>query len=406
MNFMGLLFWLSVLFILYVYLGYPLLLALLARFSKKQTEYAPYTPKITLLIAAYNEEKAISSKLENALSLDYPSEDLQILVAADGSDDHTVEIVKTFASRSIELSYQPKRQGKMAAINSAIALARHEIIIFSDANNLYNEDTLRELVKPFSDIKVGAVSGSKNILDSQDVLSKADSLYWRYESYIKEKETQLSSCTGVSGEILAVRRNLYQPPPAQVINDDFFIALNIFRQGYKLVYMPKARSFEYSSLTVKDEDTRRSRIVAGRYQAMLMSTGLLPWRSPLLIWQIVSHKFMRPFVPMAMILAFFSNLLLLYWAPTPVWNSILNLAWPYNLFFFFLQLFFYLLAWAGNTFNNGTRRTMKFLYLPAFLVNSNLSALRGLFSFFTGKQTALWRRARRREDTIINGEKR
>ena len=154
MIFMGPLFWLSVLFILYVYMGYPLLLALLARFSKKQPEYAPYTPKITLLIAAYNEEKAISSKLENALSLDYPAENLQILVAADGSDDRTVEIVKTFAARSVEISYQPKRQGKMAAINSAIALARHEIIIFSDANNLYNENTLRELVKPFSDSQV------------------------------------------------------------------------------------------------------------------------------------------------------------------------------------------------------------------------------------------------------------
>ena len=395
MNILGPLFWLSVLFILYVYLGYPLLLTLLARFRRRLAEYPSYTPKVTLLIAAYNEEKSIASKLENALTLDYPMESLQILVAADGSDDRTVDIVKTFASHSVELSYQPKRQGKMAAINSAMALARHEIILFSDANNLYDTDTLLELVKPFSDLKVGAVSGSKNILDSQDVLGKADSLYWRYESHIKEQETRLGSCTGVSGEILAVRKSLYQPPPDQIINDDFFIALSILRRGHRLVYMPKARSFEYSSLTAKDEDIRRSRIVAGRYQAMLISARLLPWRNPLLVWQIISHKFMRPFIPMAMILAFFANILALVWTPASVQNEILNLIWPYNLILFSLQLIFYLLAWLGNTFK-GKGRVTKLLYLPTFLVNSNLSAIRGLVSFFTGRQTSLWQRARRR----------
>ena len=395
MKIVGFLFWLSVFFILYVYLGYPLLLTIFARFKRREAGYPSYIPKITLLIAAYNEEKAIASKLENALSLDYPKENLQILVAADGSDDHTVEIVKTFASRSVEISYQPKRQGKMAAINSAMALARHEIILFSDANNLYNSDTLLELVKPFSDISVGAVSGSKNILASQDALSKADSLYWRYESYIKEQETRLSSCTSAPGEILAVRRNLFAPPPGRIINDDFYIALTILQQGYRLVYVPNARSFEYSSLTTKDEDTRRSRLVAGRYQAMLLSGGLLPWRSPLLVWQIISHKYMRPFVPLAMILAFFANLLALTWVPNPAENKILYLAWPYNLIIFLMQLIFYILAWLGNIFK-GKDRIAKLLYLPTFLVNSNLSALRGLVSFLTGRQTSLWQRARRR----------
>lgn len=399
MKTVGPLFWLSVLFILYVYLGYPLLLTLLARFRRHVAGYPPYAPKITLLIAAYNEEKTIASKLENALLLDYPMENLQILVAADGSDDRTVEIVKTFASRSVELSYQPKRQGKMAAINSAMALARHEIILFSDANNLYNKDTLSELVKPFSDPKVGAVSGSKNILESQDLLSKTDGFYWRYESFIKEQETRLGSCTGVSGEILAVRRSLYQPPPDRIINDDFFIALSILRQGYRLVYAPNARSFEYSSLTAKDEDTRRSRIVAGRYQAMAISAGLLPWRSPLLVWQIISHKFMRPLVPLAMILAFFANLLALIWMRSSAPYEILNLTWPYNIISFFLQLIFYLLAWLGNMFK-GRGRVAKLLYLPAFLVNSNLSAIRGLVSFLTGRQTSLWQRARRRDESI------
>ncbi|MGZ9234838.1 MAG: glycosyltransferase family 2 protein, partial [Anaerolineales bacterium] len=311
MKILGLLFWLSVLFILYVYLGYPLILTLLARLRRKPVGYSSYLPKVTLLIAAYNEQDVIASKLENALDMNYPREKLQIIVAADGSDDGTADLVKSFEPRGVELSYQPERRGKMAAINRAMPRVQNEIVLFSDANNLYDRDTLRELVKPFSDANVGAVSGSKNIIGSGDTLTKADSLYWRYESYIKVQETRLGSCTGVSGEILAVRHSLYQSPPDKVINDDVFIAFGVLRQGYRLIYMPSARSFERSSLTEKDEALRRTRIVAGRYQAMLMSAQLLPWRNPLLVWQIVSHKFMRPLVPLAMIMALGANLLAL-----------------------------------------------------------------------------------------------
>ncbi len=395
----GLLFWFSVLFILYVYIGYPFFLTVLAHLKRRPDTYPLFTPKVTLVIAAYNEEKAIASKLENTLALDFPKENLQILVAADGSDDRTVEIVRTFSAHGVELSYQPERRGKMAAIDSAMTLVRNEIVLFSDANNLYNKDALLELVKPFFDPNVGGVSGSKNILESRDSLSKADGMYWRYESYIKMQETRLSSCTSAPGEILAIRRSLYRSLPPWIINDDFFIALNILRQGYRLVYAPAACSFEYSSLTEEDEDIRRSRIVAGRYQAMAISAELLPWRNPLLVWQIVSHKFMRPFVPLAMISAFFLNILALIWAPLSPQNKLLELAWPYNAFFFVSQVIFYLVAWFGSNFKK-SGRVAKLLYIPAFLVNSNLSALRGLLSFFTGKQTSLWQRARRRGETV------
>lgn len=391
----ALLFWLSVLFVSYVYLGYPLLLTFLARLRKKPVAYPSYLPRVTLLIAAHNEQDVIASKLENTLALDYPAENLQILVAADGSDDRTVEIVKTFETRGVDLSYQPERRGKMAAINRAIAKVRHEIILFSDANNLYAPETLRELMKPFFDATVGAVSGGKNILRSQDALTKADGMYWRYESFIKEQETRLGSCTGVSGEILAIRSRLYQTPPDRVINDDFFIALGILRQGYRLVYAPQARSFEHSSLTEADESTRRSRIVAGRYQAMFMSLQLLPWRNPLLVWQIISHKFMRPWVPFAMILAFVANLLALFHIDSASNAGILGLDWPYNWLLLALQVVFYLSAWVGNRVK-GKGWVGKILYIPTFLVNSNFSALRGLISFLTGRQTTLWQRARRR----------
>src|SRR5215216_1751337 len=399
MRIFGLIFWFCILFTGYVYVGYPLLLAFLARFRRKPQEYPRITPQVSILIAAYNEQAVIASKLENTLSLDYPAECMQILVAVDGSDDRTAEVVQSFADRGVEMSYDIHRRGKTAAINRALPRLRHEIIVFSDANNLYARDALLELVRPFSNPKVGAVTGSKNIVDDADAHAKADGLYWRYESVIKKNETRLGSCTGVTGEILAIRRFLYQPPPDRVINDDFFIGMGVLRHGYRLVYAPTAHSYERSSLTEKDEALRRSRIVAGRYQAMLMSGSLLPWRSPMLVWQIVSHKFMRPLVPLMMITAFIATVVTCIWRVPPMPLGWLYLAHPYNFVFLAAELLIGILAFFGGSLKD-KGLLGKILYVPTFIVNSNLASIQGLYSFFTGKQTSLWRRARRRGESV------
>lgn len=398
MKIFGVLFWLCVFLIGYVYVGYPLIIALLARLTRRKPDYPIITPQVSMLIAAYNEERVIADKIENTLSLKYPRDCLQIVVAVDGSDDRTVEIVQSYADRGVELSYQSLRNGKTAAINRAMPLLKHEIVVFSDANNIYAPDALLELVRPFSDPRVGAVTGSKNLMQESDALVKADGLYWKYESAIKKNETLLGSCTGAVGEIMALRRMLYQAPPAHVINDDFVIGLNVLRQGYKLVYAPKARSFERGSLSEKEEAIRRSRIVAGRYQAMLMSGSILPWHSPRLVWQVISHKFMRPLVPLMMIVAFLASIGALIWPPQVNTAGWFYLAAPYNLIFFGLEVLLYVFALLGVLFK-GKGTIGKILYLPAFLVNSNLSAILGLYSFFTGKQTSLWRRARRRGES-------
>jgi cellulose synthase/poly-beta-1,6-N-acetylglucosamine synthase-like glycosyltransferase len=412
----GLVFWGAVLGVFYVYLGYPLLVALLARLRPALPArppvpgWPPFTPPVTLLIAAYNEEEVIAEKLENALALDYLLENLQILVAADGSTDRTPDIVRQFPQQSrrpfrgVELSYAPERRGKMAAINRAIPMARHAILVFSDANNLYESDTLRELVQPFSDPTVGMVSGSKNILKGDGVLGEAEGLYWRYESFIKQQETRLGTCTGVSGEVLALRRSLYQPCPEHIINDDFFLALNVIRQGYRVIYTPQARSYERVSASAQDEVVRRARIVAGRYQAMRVALRWLPWRQPLVVWQIVSHKFLRPLVPFGMLAALLANLAAVIWPPMGGWPTgvknlpLIWLAFPYNWLLLFTQLGFYTLAWLGNRQDRRMPQSSlgKLLYLPAFLVNSNLAAILGLARSLVGKQTVLWQRVARR----------
>ena len=393
----GILFWFCVFLLFYTYAGYPLALAVLGRLFYRQVMVASITPDVALVVAAYNEEAVIAEKIKNCLNLNYPSEHLQIIVAADGSNDRTAEIVRSFSSQGVKLSYSPERLGKMAAVNRALLTVDQEIVIFSDANNMYKENTLRDLVKPFADVQVGGVTGSKQIYKKGDDLGKSDGLYWRYESFIKKQESRLGSCVGAVGEIFAIRRNLFIPPDEKIINDDFWIAMQIVRQGYRVIYVPEARSFEHASSSERDEIIRRTRIVAGRYQAIVSSFSFLPQFRPLYIWQMISHKYLRPLVPLLMIIALLTNLIALATSPGLSASSLLNLTGIYGWIFIIIQFLFYFTAWLGSWLKK-RGISIKFFYLPTFLFNSNWAALLGFIRFVTGKQTVVWQRVPRKEE--------
>ncbi|MEM7116462.1 MAG: glycosyltransferase family 2 protein [Chloroflexota bacterium] len=392
-------FWVFITLIIYTYAGYPLLVAFFARTQPKPRFKTADLPKITLLISAYNEEEVIAKKIENSLSLDYPRDKFQLLITADGSDDRTVAIVQSYADQGVELTYDPPRRGKMAAINRAIPLTTGDIIVFSDANNAYSSNALRELAAPFTDPTVAAVSGYKSIVSGDSSLGESEGLYWKYESFIKEQEARLGCCTGVCGEMLAIRRDLYEPPPDKIINDDFYMAMRLIKRGYRVAYAKDAKSSERISLSAKDEMARRARIVSGRYQAMSIAHTLLPWNKPVLVWQIVSHKFFRPLVPLAMIGALTTSLLGA-WRPSWMPSRVLrNFKRPFAATLVLLQIIFYSLAWVGQNLRpRGILGMM--LYLPTFMVNSNTAALVGLYRFLTGKQSTLWKRVARRADSF------
>jgi cellulose synthase/poly-beta-1,6-N-acetylglucosamine synthase-like glycosyltransferase len=387
---LGVLFWLFSLIILYTYAGYPFLIWFLSRFvptSKKDQAALPY---VTLLIAAFNEEQVIAQKIENSLQLNYPHDRLQILVIDDGSQDRTQEIVKGYADRNVELAFNPPRRGKMAAINRAMEQVRGEIILFSDASNMYSSDVVKQISVPFSDPQVGGVVGARTIEAGRGGLGESEGLYWKYESFIQKSESLLGCCTGIVGEILALRRGLFKSPPDGIINDDFFMAMQVVKQGYKVIYAPTARSFESISPHVQDGIERRKRIVAGRYQAILHANHLLPWNRPFVVWQIVSHKFMRPLVPLFMIGMLFVNILALVFPPKSQAIPFLFLTHPYNWIMFYFQLVFYLLAIIGRTLEHRNAGWLRIFYVPTFLFNSNWAALHGMIRFFSGKQTAMW----------------
>jgi biofilm PGA synthesis N-glycosyltransferase PgaC len=390
----AILFWCAVSFILYTYVGYPIIITLLSRLVTVPQYSLRELPSVSLLIPAYNEEDVIGRKIQNSLNLDYPKDKLQILVAADGSNDRTPDLVRSYEKDGIELNYLPNRSGKMAAINRAVPECAGEIIVFSDANNFYTSDAIFHLIRPFADPKVGATSGSKRIIEDERDLSSAEGLYWKYESIIKKKETLLGSTIAAVGEILAIRKNLFISAPTNIINDDRYLVLSMLKRGYNVVYVPEAESYEYVSKSAKDEIIRRKRINAGGFQAIFLSKKLLPFNRPFEVWKIISHKYFRAFVPFAFILAFISNLILVIFPVNYPKFSFFQLSNPYNWIFLGIQIIFYLVGIIGNMVKF-PGMVGKILYLPTFLLNSNYAIIIGLLSYFSDHEAHLWERVNR-----------
>ncbi len=379
--------WICLGLMVYHYLGYPALLALLARLLPRPVRQRPVTPKVSLIIAAYNEEKVIKEKIANSLALDYP--DLEIIVVSDGSSDATAGIVRGYAAAGVVGLHRPQRRGKSAAVNRGAERATGDILVFSDANAFYFPDVIRKLIRNFADPDVGCVSGSKTVrppADSQrpeSTVGRSEGIYWRYESFIKKKETMVASVTGVVGEMLALRQELFRPIPDKIINDDAFLCWHILRRGFRVVYEPEARCWETASSSGREDMVRRQRITAGRYQ-LLFRVGWWPWNNPGALFLLISHKFLRLLLPFLMIIALAANLLLLSFPAMPAML----------LFLLAGQLAFYGLALLGLLLD---RRGIRWRLpgLAYYILIGNLASLAGLFLFLSGRQSVLWQKAGR-----------
>ncbi len=373
--------------IAYTYVGYPAAAWALARRRSPRSHDPKYLPKVSLIIAAYDEEKAIAAKLEESLALDYPSDRLEILVAADGSTDRTVDIVRSFADRGVRLSFEPARRGKASAIDRAVLVANGEILVFSYANNRYADGTVRALVAPFVDPMVGMVSGAKRTEGGLRGLGAGEGVYWKYENFIKTQQDRLGSCTAASGEVMALRAGIVGPLDEGVVLDDLGRLLQVLEAGYEVRYAPAAVSTEPTMATVQAELNRRQRSTAGRW---LVVEGLLtkrPKLGPLVWWQFISHKVLRLVLPFAMISLFLTAGLDLLrrgrvgragWAVSSLFGG---------------QLLFYAVALIGRRLPLGGRA--KLLYVPRYLVETNLATLAGARRALTGSDIELWDRVAR-----------
>lgn len=367
----------------YHFIGYPLLLALLAKFGGHPVHQGTSTPAVSLVIAAYNEAGVIRDKIENSLQLDYPADQLEILVVTDGSNDQTPAIVEQYRNQKVVLLHSPLRNGKSAAVNRGIAHAKGEIVVISDANAFYLPDAIQKLVRNFSDPSVGAVSGRKTIRKSGSPISDSEGTYWKYESFIKKQESKLHSTAGVVGEMLAVRRHLFHPIPAGIVLDDAYIALNFMRRGYRVIYESAAVCWETSAASSRDEFIRRRRNNAGRYQ-FLFQPAMWPWNKPIALFAYLSHKLLRLVLPIFMILAFGLNLLALFLPGVSWWMVVL----------FGLQVAFYSLALIGYGAEQLGLR-LRPAAMAYYITSGTFSALPGLFHYLSGKQTPVWEKVQR-----------
>ena len=368
----------------YHFVLYPTLVIGLARLRPRRELAAggDYFPLVSLVIAAYNEEKVIAEKLRNTLAIDYPADRLETIVVSDGSTDKTPEIAGQFASQGVVSMHQPGRRGKTAALNRAVERARGELIVFSDANNEFSPNALRELVKHFKDPAIGGACGVKRIKPAAGRDStKGDGMYWKYESAIKMAEGSVQSITNADGEIFAMRRSLYQAVDEKIINDDAQITIDIVQQGYRIVYEPGARSSEYASISFRDDFYVKVRMIAGGFQTIRENWRILfPPRS-WFAFTFLSHKVLRWMIPELLIAIAVASLLL---ADQPVYRALL-----------IVQLLFYSMAlYAFRIVRHGAIPPT-FLYVPFYFCMMNLAALYGLHRFLSGWQTHHWRKAQR-----------
>jgi len=375
-------FWLAAAVIAYVYIGYPLLLAILARPCKKVfPQSSDNLPFVTLLISAYNERNVIEDKIKNSLALDYPRNWFHILVISDCSDDGTDDIVLRYAQQGVQLVRSSERLGKTEGLNLGVKHASGDTLIFSDANAMYQADAIRLLVRHFCDPAVGYVVGNARYLESssQSASAESEGLYWKLETWMKEKESEFGSVVGGDGAIYAIRRELYSPLRSTDIND-FLNPLQIIVQGYRGVYEPSAICFEEAGDTFEKEFRRKVRIVSRSLNAVRrVPRVLLPWTQPRHWLSLLSHKILRWFAPVSLLVLLAANLSL--------WSR------PFFRFTACLQLAFYFLAVIGWV-SRSRVAIPRFLSLPHYFCLVNAASLLGIFNCFSGSLTPTWQTIR------------
>lgn len=372
-----LLFWLSVAALFYTHVGYPVLLVIISHLRPRPVRKADCSPGVSVIITAYNEERDLAAKLENTLALDYDPERLEIIVASDCSTDRTDEIARAFAPRGVRLHRQPERLGKTAAQNEAVARARGEVILFSDATTMYRPDVLRVMMPNFADPSVGCVAGRLIYVDpAQSAVGRGARSYWGYETFLKRHESRACSLIGASGCLYAVRRSAYVPLYHEACSD-FLIATVMVEQGLRAVYEPDAVCMEETNRRADKELKMRVRVITQTFTDLWRHRAMMnPLRRGFYAVQLVSHKVLRYLVPVFLIAILVASALL---APQSIFYTVALVA----------QLGFYAaaaVAWALE--HTGVRSPV--LALPQYFMVANIASLIACYKFLRGERYARW----------------
>jgi cellulose synthase/poly-beta-1,6-N-acetylglucosamine synthase-like glycosyltransferase len=370
-------FYASFILIVYIYFGYPLILFLISRLFNHKIIKGAYEPKVTILISAYNERDHIKATIENKLALDYPKDKIEILVISDGSDDGTDEIVNAFSDEKVKLIRQDPRKGKTSALNLAVPQATGEILVFSDANSLYDQDSLRFLMENFTDPSVGYVTGKMVYVNPDGTtIGNGCSAYMTYENLLRDVEARIGSVVGVDGGIDAVRKSLYRPMrPDQL--PDFVLPLMVVDQGYRVVFEPRALLKEESLSDPEDENRMRVRVSLRALWALFDMRKLLnPLKHGIFSIQLLSHKVLRYLGIVFIAVLYVSNLFILS-------RSLIFLLT------FLIQNIMFILAFIAH-YMEKKGKSSGILYIPYYFFLVNVAAGHALYKFLRGEKQVIW----------------
>jgi cellulose synthase/poly-beta-1,6-N-acetylglucosamine synthase-like glycosyltransferase len=372
------LFWGAVALLLYTYVLFPLIVFVRGILLRQPYQTADITPNVSVVIAAYNEQADIGAKLENILSLDYPRDKLEIIVASDGSDDDTNQIVTNFADQGVKLLALP-RQGKADALNAGVATATGDILVFSDANSIFSKNALRALVAPFADPTVGGVAGNQRYAPKTATMTnnEGEQSYWDFDRKLKVSQSQAGNAISATGAIYAIRRSLFRTVPPGV-TDDFVTSTSVIAQGYRLVFAPQAVAFEPVAGASDREFGRKVRIMTRGLRAVLVMRELLnPFRYGFYALQLFSHKVLRR----------------LMFAPLIVLLVVNPFLWNQGLFYqvtMLLQIAFYGCALLGWRLANTKLGNLKLFSIPYYFCMVYVAALIATLNIVRGRRIDRW----------------
>lgn len=377
---MFILFVFSLSVLIYIFLGYPVIIGFLSALFGKRVNKREIYPHVSMIISAYNEESVIRQKIENSLALDYPREMLEIIVASE-STDNTNEIVKEYLGMGVMLKAFCGREGKPATLYKVVPEANGEIIVFSDANAMYEKDAIKNLVRNFNDKRIGCVSGRLQYTNpSKTSAGKGEVVYWNFEVILKKMLSRLFILGGgTNGSIFALRKELYSPIN-KYRGDDLELSGIIEIAGYGVVLETEAVSYEEVSETFRHEFKRKVRLATWNLRSSLIIIKEAVKKGKLLTaFTYLSHRFLRYTTPLWLILLFVSNAFLL--------NDKL-------IYFLFLQCVFYSIAFSGLIMEKTDKKMHTFFLVPLYFCMVNYAAMLALAKNVFGKTEMLWEKAR------------
>ena len=383
------LFWILLFIVIYVYIGYTLLLIVLVGlkklFIKNFKSDKSYEPEVAIFIAAYNEMDIIEEKVKNLRELDYPNGKLKFYWVTDGSNDGSVALLKKYPEMIV--LHENERKGKIGAMNRGMKEIKSPITIYCDANSMLTKNSVKEIVYFFVNQEVGCVAGEKQIKKNQSDIaaSSGEGFYWKYESFIKMLESEMGSTVGAAGELFAIRTELFREVETDTLLDDFVISLRIAENGFKLKYAPKAVAIESGSASIADELKRKVRIAAGGFQTLLRLQRLLnPFKCGFLAIEYWSHKVLRwTIVPISLLILLPLNVYLVFSTKCIIYSVLL-----------ILQFIFYFLALLGFVYRN-KKTKLKLMFTPYYLIVMNVALILGFIKYTKGQQSVNWEKAKR-----------